>query len=48
MDDRLHVQQDMENLESLDAKKLRYIGNREGFLEECDGGDDVMEMGEMM
>jgi hypothetical protein len=48
MDDRLHIQQDMENLKSLDPKKLRYNGNRERSHEERNGGDDVVEMGEML
>jgi hypothetical protein len=48
MDDGLEVQQDANNLEHLDAKDVGYLDNRKCSLEECDGGDDVMEMGEML
>ena len=48
MDDGLEVQQDANNLESLDAKDSRYLNNRKWFKEARDGGDDVAEMGEML
>ena len=48
MDNRLEVQQDVNDFESFYAEKVRYPNNREWSLKEREGGDDVTEMGEML
>ena len=48
MDDCLQIQQDVNDLESFDPKKGCYSDNWKWVYEECDGGDDVAKMGEML
>ena len=48
MKNSLEVQQDVNDFESFYTKKERYPNNRAWIMKESDGGDDDMEMGEML